>query len=312
MKETQSLKVLIVDDEKHVRIIVKAYLSPFDAEIFEAADGKAAIDLVHKEKFDIAIIDYYLPDINGKELIEKILQEDEYRDMPIIMYTSGDFRKDFENVLKSSTTAFIKKINLGNDLVPAVKEVLGNRFVLKDSKDEAGQEPESPKDSKEGTPTCLVTHDLSENQYGKVVKSSDIFEDLGTESDVPDTEEEKPEVSVLICFKESMDAILVSSYLSKYGIKTINADNGADAFVRIDETKPLLVIIDDIMITETVFSMMPGGSPVPLIVTITGSADDDTLVRLAPYKTATLKKPIKEEKLIEVVRKIPGVITDNG
>lgn len=64
-------KVLIVDDEfEFVNDFAKG-LEMFGYEVYKAADGEGALNVIEKKKPDIVLCDYRLPDIDGDKILEK-------------------------------------------------------------------------------------------------------------------------------------------------------------------------------------------------------------------------------------------------
>lgn len=64
--------ILLVDDEKKITKVVKAYLDKEGYNTKVAHDGKEAIDLFDNNEFDLVILDRMLPDISGEEVCKKI------------------------------------------------------------------------------------------------------------------------------------------------------------------------------------------------------------------------------------------------
>lgn len=64
--------ILIADDEKEIIRLLKIYLEAEHFTIFEACDGAAALDILQRERIDLAIVDIMMPKIDGYELIRKI------------------------------------------------------------------------------------------------------------------------------------------------------------------------------------------------------------------------------------------------
>ncbi len=122
------LKILIIDDEMHVRLIIKAYLSPYNVEIIEARDGKEGLDYLNKNKVDLVILDNTMPMMTGQELLDYMIEDKKLEKIPVIIYTAGGFEREVENRLKISSSSFLEKSNLGDDLIPAITEIVGNRL----------------------------------------------------------------------------------------------------------------------------------------------------------------------------------------
>ncbi len=74
MQAAQLLNILIVDDDALIVTILKDILakSKTRCKIWTAGLGAPALDLITHNRFDIALIDIWLPDVNGLELIAKL------------------------------------------------------------------------------------------------------------------------------------------------------------------------------------------------------------------------------------------------
>jgi len=69
-------KILIVDDEKEIRTFLHRVIDRMGHESFEAPNGKAALETYHKEKIDLALVDINMPQMDGIEYLEKVIEED--------------------------------------------------------------------------------------------------------------------------------------------------------------------------------------------------------------------------------------------
>jgi two-component system KDP operon response regulator KdpE len=81
------LKVLIVDDEPPIRKLLRLGLHTQGYEILEAANGKAALELLGKAP-DLIILDLGLPDMQGLDLLRRIREQQE--SVPIVVLSSRD------------------------------------------------------------------------------------------------------------------------------------------------------------------------------------------------------------------------------
>ena len=61
-------RILLVDDERAVRDSIKLLLSIDRHSVVEAAGGAEALELVKTQRFDLAIVDYYMPELQGSEV----------------------------------------------------------------------------------------------------------------------------------------------------------------------------------------------------------------------------------------------------
>ncbi|MCK4695701.1 MAG: response regulator, partial [Candidatus Cloacimonetes bacterium] len=68
-------KILIVDDEKMIRIVLSKVLSKAGYEIFEAENGKEALEKYEQYKPDLVLLDFQLPGMNGLEVLEELKED---------------------------------------------------------------------------------------------------------------------------------------------------------------------------------------------------------------------------------------------
>lgn len=64
--------ILIVDDEQKMREFVALFLRSSRYTVFEAADGRTALNILSKETIDLIVLDIMLPDISGFDLCSQI------------------------------------------------------------------------------------------------------------------------------------------------------------------------------------------------------------------------------------------------
>lgn len=65
-------RVLLMDDQAHVRAAIKATLQPNGFDITEVGDGKAGLAAFDTATFDLAIIDIYMPKLDGVKVIKQL------------------------------------------------------------------------------------------------------------------------------------------------------------------------------------------------------------------------------------------------
>lgn len=78
-------KILIVEDEENIRTNIKEYLQNQQFQVFEAADGEKALEMVDTVSPDLVILDLMLPKIDGMEVCKRVRR---YNNIPIIMVTA--------------------------------------------------------------------------------------------------------------------------------------------------------------------------------------------------------------------------------
>ena len=74
--QQRSKRILVVDDEENIRQILTEYLSEFGYEVTCAVNGKEALQVYHKDRFDIILSDLVMRPMDGMELLDEIKKLD--------------------------------------------------------------------------------------------------------------------------------------------------------------------------------------------------------------------------------------------
>lgn len=80
-------KILVVEDEKNIRELIKFNLENAGYEVETASDGREAMDKLSEET-DLVVLDLMLPEIDGMEVCRRMRGSEELRQIPIIMLTA--------------------------------------------------------------------------------------------------------------------------------------------------------------------------------------------------------------------------------
>ena len=100
------INILIVDDDAHIRELLKHYLQTEGFNTFEASNGEEASDLLTKQQIQLAIVDVMMPNKDGYQLCEEIRN---YYDFPVILLTAKDQLIDKEKGYAVGTDDYITK-----------------------------------------------------------------------------------------------------------------------------------------------------------------------------------------------------------
>ena len=118
-------KILIVDDELRMCDSLEFLLSSHGYEISTANSGKEALDLLSRERFDIAILDIVLPDINGHRLMEHI--SDQTPETTVIFITGYATLDSATEALRKGAYDYIKKPFGDDELLKTVENALSQK-----------------------------------------------------------------------------------------------------------------------------------------------------------------------------------------
>src|SRR5207237_6241405 len=115
-------KVLVVEDEPIQRQAIAQAVSGDGVEVFQAATGLEALDLLRAEEVGCVVLDLRLPDMPGFEVLKRIHQSSRLRRIPVIVYTAADLSAKEELRLRDRAQSVIMKTadNAARDLAEEV------------------------------------------------------------------------------------------------------------------------------------------------------------------------------------------------
>lgn len=85
-------KILVVDDEEHIRLLYSEELSEAGYEVITAADGFKLIERIEEERPDLVVLDIKMIDYNGLDLLQEI--RNKFYNLPVILCTAYDTYKE--------------------------------------------------------------------------------------------------------------------------------------------------------------------------------------------------------------------------
>jgi CheY-like chemotaxis protein len=118
--------VLLVDDEENIRELVKALMEEEGYNVKTAENGKKALEMLHKEKFDLILLDFFMPGMSGREVAEEIRKDVKLKDSKLAFLTVAEFGKQGNRLMKAvKCLDYIKKPFDNDDLKRRVKKMIG-------------------------------------------------------------------------------------------------------------------------------------------------------------------------------------------
>ena len=121
-------KILIVDDEPHIRLLISRTVQDLEdegVEVLAANDGEAGLELVKTEQPELVFLDVMMPKKNGFEVCNIIKNEWGMKDVYIILLTSKGQVIDVEEGKKVGADLYLTKPFDPDDLLMKAKTILG-------------------------------------------------------------------------------------------------------------------------------------------------------------------------------------------
>jgi DNA-binding response OmpR family regulator len=123
-ERAESARVLIVEDEPHIRDLVALHLRLEGLAIVAVGDGNEALRHARSEPFDVIVLDLMLPGLDGVTVCRAIRREPENSDVPILMLTARREESDKVLGLESGADDYLTKPFGVRELVARVRALL--------------------------------------------------------------------------------------------------------------------------------------------------------------------------------------------
>lgn len=118
-------KILVVDDNRLIRVLIAAALKPLECEIVEAVDGGEAFNIAMECAPDLILLDVVMPIASGFEVLARLRQAPDGPTCPIIMLTTAASDSDIDNALDHGANAYVVKPFEHAELRHTVARLLG-------------------------------------------------------------------------------------------------------------------------------------------------------------------------------------------
>ncbi len=123
-----SKKILIVDDEAHIRLLLDQTLEDFEdegVEILTAENGEEGLEIIQTEKPDLVFLDVMMPKINGFDVCDTVKNKLKLSDVHIILLTAKGQEFDKQKGKEVGADLYMTKPFDPDAIVEKASEVLG-------------------------------------------------------------------------------------------------------------------------------------------------------------------------------------------
>ena|SRR2546423_10681893 len=103
------MRALVVDDSSTIRAILTLYLKKMDMEVIEAADAYEALQRLKEGPFDLVLVDWNMPEMDGIDLIRQIRKVPAYDAVPVVMVTTNSESEHLGTAMDAGANEYIQK-----------------------------------------------------------------------------------------------------------------------------------------------------------------------------------------------------------
>lgn len=122
-----SIRVLLVEDELNIVATLKFVLERSGFEVGVANDGRQGLDIALSDTPDVLVLDVMLPEMDGYEVLRRLREVNETRNLPVLMLTAKGQHEDRQTALECGADMFITKPFANSEVLDAVEKLAKGR-----------------------------------------------------------------------------------------------------------------------------------------------------------------------------------------
>jgi two-component system, sensor histidine kinase and response regulator len=280
-KSIQGRRVLIVDDNKVNLQVLNDQLLHFGMDVTTTSNHKQAIDILRNsaaqdKPFEVVILDYHMPEVNGRELGKMILDDEKIPPCPLVAYSSLARRGDAKLFENTGFSAYLSKPELAQVIHDTLENVLGE--FLNPSFDKHG----------------IIT------RYKVIDSKSDSILDYDFNG-----------VRVLMAEDNKVNQMVAKNLLDKHGFSLDIADNGQQAIDKFKQHSYDIVLMDCHMpvkdgyeaSAEIIKYQQQNDINIPIIALTANATKSDKDKCLTAGMNSFVAKPFSSEILLSSIQR---------
>lgn len=117
-------RVLVVDDDAPIRLLCRVNLEAEGIEVLEAGDGRVGLEAAQRELPDVILLDVMLPQMDGWQVAEKLVDEPATAEIPIVFLTARAEFSDRARGLEIGGVDYVTKPFNPVELAPLIRDLL--------------------------------------------------------------------------------------------------------------------------------------------------------------------------------------------
>lgn len=117
-------RVLVVEDEPHVRLLHRTLLEQIGCDCVEVRDGESALSIAQNQRFDLVLLDLNLPDIDGYEVCRRLREHNDNQNLQIIVVSAMGDQNELAESLPRGANDYVPKPYERNQLLAKARHAL--------------------------------------------------------------------------------------------------------------------------------------------------------------------------------------------
>ncbi len=124
--ELRAFKIITIDDEAPVRLLIKQCLRRDNVSVFEASNGREGLDVIREVNPDLILMDVAMPEMNGIEALHAIRTDAALAHIPVLLLTGFKDNEQLHQALQLPHTDLLPKPFQISELKARVQKLLDN------------------------------------------------------------------------------------------------------------------------------------------------------------------------------------------
>ncbi|MHC4113834.1 MAG: response regulator [Planctomycetota bacterium] len=105
----KQISILAIEDEEHIRNILKYNLKLDGFEVCVAENGRKGLELAREKIPDVILLDWMIPEMDGLEVLSELKKDERTENIPVFMLTAKAMAGDLEQALREGANDYITK-----------------------------------------------------------------------------------------------------------------------------------------------------------------------------------------------------------
>ena len=118
-------KILVIDDEPQILLIIATRLEASGYKVFTTSSGEEGLNIAKQEMPDLIFLDHIMPGMDGDEVLERLKEDPMTKYIPVVMFTADTKRVKIEEYQARGAMDCLFKPFLPEELISKVQDVLG-------------------------------------------------------------------------------------------------------------------------------------------------------------------------------------------
>ncbi len=310
--------LLLVEDDEAQRQGVVELLASMDVQTTAVATGEEGLTQLafprDAQPFDCVILDLGLPDMEGLELLRRIKTQEQFRDLPVLIYTSKDLTHREETQLKKYAVAIINKSAGSAERLLEETSMFLHR-IMKEPSDAESLMPDAAAPQNEESQQIArgaASATRSSRKKGKAkakpapvtsVNRTQIGDSASSLANLKGSGH-----TILLVDDDMRNIFALTSVLEDNGLTVIFAENGRDGIEKLQQNEEISLVLMDVMMPEmdgyetmSAIRAMSHYADLPIIALTAKALSGDREKCLAAGASEYITKPVEIETLLSLM-----------